>query len=66
MTAEIVMSPVNDPDFKTHLNDSPVWKNCYHVEEVTDEIRKKYNKWFEYHVKFSGITPIQCVKIKEV
>lgn len=66
MTTEIVMSPVKDENFKSNLNDSPVWKNCYHVEEITDEIRRKYPKWVEYHVKFSGLTPIQCIKMKEV
>ena len=65
MTTEIVMSPVKDENFKTHLEDSPVWKNCYHADEVTDEIRNKYPKWFEYHVKFEGLKPFHLTKVKE-
>lgn len=66
MIIETVMSPVKDPDFKTNLKNSPVWKNCFRAEEVTDEVRRKYPKWYEYHVKFENTTPIQCTKIKEV
>lgn len=65
MTNEVVVSPVKDVDFKTNLGGSPVWKNCYHADEVTDDIRKKHAKWFEYHVKFDGLKPVQLTKTIE-
>ena len=66
MKTEIVLSPVKDDSFKSNLNDSPVWKNCYHVNEVTNEIRDKYPKWYEYHIKFEGLKPLHLTKVKEI
>ena len=63
MTTEVVVSPVKD-DFK-NLKDSPVWKNCYHVEEITPEILNKHIKWYEYHIKFDGLKPFQLTKTVE-
>ena len=63
MTTEIVMSPVKDENFKTHLNDSPVWKNCEHAEDV---VGKDLTGWFEYKVKFEGLVPVQCTKMKKI
>jgi hypothetical protein len=65
MTTEVVVSPVKDENFKAHLNDSPVWKNCYHADEVTTEIRNKYPKWFEYSIKFEGLVPFHLTKVVE-
>ena len=63
MTNEVVVSPVEDKNINKNLNGSPIWKNCFHTDEITDEIRGKSPKWFEYHVKFDGLKPIQCTKM---
>lgn len=66
MINEIVMSPVKDTDLSKNLNSSPIWKNknAYKPEEVTDEVRKKHEHWYEYHIKFDGLIPIQVTKFK--
>jgi hypothetical protein len=64
MTNEIVLSPVKDSDMSKNLGASPVWKSAYHVDEVTDEVRKKFPHWFEYHLKFEGLKPIQLTNFK--
>jgi hypothetical protein len=62
MTVETVWSPVEDKNMNKDIKNSPVWKNCYHDDEVTDELRHKFQKWFEYVVKFEGLQPVQCTK----
>ena len=66
MTTEVVLSPIKDDKMQSHINESEVWKNAYHTEEVTEEIRNKYNKWFEYTIRFDGLTAIQVTKFKEI
>jgi len=58
-----IISPVLDSKIQEHINESPIWHNAYHEEEITDEIYRKYNSWHMYSVKFEGLEPIQCTKI---
>lgn len=60
----IVLSPVEDRS--KEIANSPIWKNAWHTEEVTEEIRRKFKKWFEYTVKFDGLKPVQVTKVREV
>jgi len=64
MTSEKVLSPIRDDKMNSHLNESEVWKNAYHPEEVTDEIRAKYPYWFRYTIKFNNTIPVQCTKFE--
>ena len=66
MITEIVLSPIRDERMNSHIAESEVWKNAYHVDEVTEEIRAKHNNWFEYHVKFEGTKAIQMTKFTEL
>ena len=66
MTTEVVLSPIMDDKMQSHITESEVWKNAYHPEEVTEEIRNKHNKWFEYTVRFEGLTAIQVTKFREI
>ena len=66
MTTEIVLSPIKDDKMNSHIKESEVWKNAYHEGEVTEELRYKFSKWYEYHVKFEGTTAIQMTKFKEI
>ena len=38
---------------------APVWKgeHRYHKEDVTEEMLANGKQWYEYHVKFDGLTP---------
>jgi len=66
MIVETILSPIKDEKMNSHLNDSEIWKNAFHLEEVTEEIRKKYPKWYLYKVKFDGVVPIQMTKFQEL
>ena len=66
MTTEVVLSPIKDEKMNSHITESEVWKNAYHVDEVTEEVRAKHNRWYEYTVRFEGTTAIQVTKFKEI
>jgi len=65
MTVEVVLSPIKDEKINSNINNSPIWKKAFKPEEVTEEVRHKHNKWFQYYVKFDGLIPIQVTKFKE-
>jgi hypothetical protein len=66
MITEIVLSPIKDDKMQSHIAESEVWKNAYHEDEVTEEIRAKHNKWYEYHIRFEGTKAIQVTKFMEI
>ena len=66
MTFETVISPVLDEKMNSHINTSEVWKKAYKTEEFTDKIRGMHPAWYEYHIQFSGLNPIQCTKMCEI
>jgi len=66
MITETIYSPIKDEKMNSHLNDSEVWKNAYHPEEVTKEVKKKYPQWYMYKVKFDGVKPIQMTKFQKI
>jgi len=66
MTVETVLSPILDKHMNSNLNSSLVWKSAFKPEEVTEDIRRKHNSWYEYTIKFDGLKPIQCTKYREV
>ena len=59
-----VYSPVEDKGFAKNLNNSPIWANCFHEEELT-EAELKYSNFWIYEVKFDGLKPIQVTNIKK-
>jgi hypothetical protein len=63
-TVEQVLSPVEHSG--KDVNASPIWKNAWHPEEVTEEIKRKFKRWFEYTIKFDGLKAIQITKTREV
>jgi len=63
-TTELVLSPVEHTG--KDINSSPIWKNAWHPGEVSEEIKRKFKKWFEYTVKFDGLKAIQITKVREV
>lgn len=67
MITEVVLSPVKDEKINSHINESPIWKNAFKPEEVTEEVRAKHNNvFYSYTIKFDGLRPIQCTKFKEL
>jgi len=64
MTNEIVLSTIENK--RKDIKDAPFWKNCYHKDEVTREMRNNGKQWYEYHIKFDGLKPIQLTKTKKL
>ena len=60
-----VYSPVNDVNIKKNLNDSPIWKNACHADEL-EAAQEKHNIMYEYTIKFEDLVPIQVTKIKKL
>lgn len=64
MITEKVFSPYEDRKISKDLNNSPIWKNCFKEEELTNEIKSKYQYMFMYIIKFDGLTPMQVNRRK--
>jgi len=41
---------------------APFWKEAHRKEDVTDDMLTNGKTWYEYHVKFDGLKPIQLTK----
>ena len=61
---EVVYSPVEDNS--KDINKSSIWKNAWHRDEITPEAIRRYPNWWEYHVRFDGLKPIQLLKMQKV
>ena len=57
-----VYSPVFDKNIQRDINNSPIWKEAYHADEI-GEVKKPLT---EYTIKFDGLVPIQVTKIKNL
>ena len=60
MTNEVVLSTIENTG--KDIRNAPFWKQCYHKDEVTPEMRNNGKTWYEYHVKFDGTVPVQLTK----
>ena len=63
---EVVVSHIKDPHFQNHFNDTEIWKNSYHLEDFTPEIRATKSVWYSYTVKFDGTRPMQVTKFTQI
>ena len=47
---------------------SQLWKaeHRYHKEDMTVAMLGNGKQWYEYHVQFDGLTPIQLKKINKI
>ena len=50
---------------KDELNNSPIWKQAIHEDELND-IQIKDKPLFQYKMKFDGLKPVQVSKIKKI
>lgn len=56
---ESVYSSVEDKDIEKNLNDSPIWKDCHHKDDLPSGF-----KGYEYKIAFDGLTPVQVLGVK--
>lgn len=61
MTTEKVYSRILDKKIKNNVNNSPIWQDCCFEDEMSGS-----EQYYCYTIKFDGLTPIQCTKIKKV
>jgi len=66
MIIEKVYSPIFDKDIKKDINNSPIWKDCYHQDDIPNEYRDINKTLYCYTIKFDGVTPIQVNNIEKV
>jgi len=64
MITEEVWTPIKHEG--KDLKNSPIWAKCYKPEEVDAEIRKTWNEWYVYTIKFDGLIPIQITKVRKL
>jgi len=43
---------------------APFWKDCFHEEDVTKQMLENEKNWYEYTVRFDGLTPTMITKSK--
>jgi len=61
MKLEYVFSPIHDENIrkgKKNLQNSPMWKECNHREELDDVAG-----YTVYYINFKGLTPVQVTMI---
>jgi len=54
-----VYSSIEDKDIEKNLNDSPIWQQCYHKEDLPEGF-----SGFEYKIAFDGLKPVQVMDVK--
>ncbi len=64
MTTEKVYSTIKN-EVKEAKN-AAFWKDCYHEDELTQEMLKNGKQWYLYHVKFDGLKPIMITKSEKI
>jgi hypothetical protein len=57
---EFVFSRIHDDDIRKNLQNSPIWKECNHREELDDVAG-----YWMYHINFKGLTPVQVTNIHQ-
>lgn len=65
-TIETVLSPFQDKHINHNIQNAHLWsKNVMKLkpEEVGNQ---NTTGWYSYLIKFDGLTPIHCMKIKKV
>lgn len=65
MIKQQIVSKIFDKDIKDNLNDSPIWKEAKHLDELTDD-EIESGEYTLYTIKFDGLTPIQVINIKKI
>ena len=58
-------SPLEDLNIKKDLDNSPIWKNVIHADDLNEELTPG-KVLFEYSIKFEGLKPIQVTDIKKI
>lgn len=48
------------------IKNATFWKECYHIDDLSADLLNNGKQWFEYFVKFDGVTPIQITKVKKL
>lgn len=62
LKTEYIVSKISDRNIKNNLQNSLIWKECKHLDELSEE-EKNSKEFFLYKIKFDGITPIQVLNI---
>jgi hypothetical protein len=61
----LVYSQIEDKNIQKNLQNSPIWRKAYHLEELNDA-QINFGNFFEYSIKFDGLTPIMVNKVSKL
>jgi len=64
MINEVILSTIENVG--KDIANAPFWKECYHKDEVTEEMLSNGKQWYEYHIKFENTVPIQLTKTNKL
>ena len=59
-----VYSVVEDKNIQKNLNDSPIWKQAIHPDDL-ESVKDNYETLYEYAIKFDGLRPVQVAGVKK-
>ena len=59
----LVYSPIEDKGIQKNLNESPIWRQAYHQDELKEV---SLYQMFEYSIKFDGLKPVMVNKVRKV
>lgn len=65
METVIVYSRIEDKKIKSELNNSPIWKDAIHPDDL-DSVERNNKPIYEYKLKFDGLTPVQVTSVKKI
>lgn len=57
---EIIYSSIEDKNIEKDINNSPIWQQCYHLDDLPEDF-----KGFEYKIAFDGLKPVQVLSAKK-
>lgn len=65
MKTEIVYSTIVDPNIKKDVQNSPIWADCKHSDDMSEKTLRSGN-YTAYTIKFDGLIPKQVTNIKTI
>ena len=64
VTKQMIFSIIEDKKIRNDIENSPIWKNSVHWEDVTEEQKKKGG--CVYTILFNGTTPFSVTSIRKL
>ena len=57
---ETVYSSIEDKNIEKDIQHSPIWKQCYHPDDLPEDF-----EGYVYKIAFDGLKPVQVLSVKK-